>query len=567
MNRLKLQSQEGFHQMWSKRALRVAYVTILTTSYSLIMHASESYAYKPRVAGGVPGRPTITSMASSNSQVTVTWTGFGGPYKVERCPAVGGLPGTWTQVGTTATEKTLTFPQEGDYGFLRVTGANPNYTGAATCLDCHENKHTDWAKTAHAGAFATLKAIKQEKNAECLPCHTVGAGLPTGFIDEATTPFFAGVQCENCHGPGGNHAAKPGDKTLRPLISLSANICGGCHTDSHHPTFDEWDTSLHAEVNEHTAEYFKSATGQARMLACGACHSGAVRMAMLTAKQNNTAVTLPSGEEAATTGITCAVCHDAHVKTANGAQLRNPTHSTQAFSYSTATNTTFAAQYDANVSICGQCHNARGATWKDTSRGPHHSQQYNMLTATIGYLVSTNAPRISAHATQVTGQCATCHVQSHSVASPTEENPNYTGHQFSPRLNSCQPCHIDEADAASKVEATQTDTKRRIQALKTLLDQWATTKSDPALRAKYGTYAWEYSTIGDVTDPSGALVAGGAKAPASAEQALIPDPIKQARFNLYIVAHDLSYGVHNAKYAQDLLKAGETLVQAKLAEP
>lgn len=303
------------------------------------------------------------------------------------------------------------------------------------------------------------------------------------------------------------------------------------------------------------------------MLSCGACHSGSVRMAMLNAKEKNKAVVLPSGDEAATIGITCAVCHDPHVKTANGSQLRNPVHSNQAFSYNTSTNTTFAAQYDANLNICGQCHNARGATWKDTGRPPHHSVQYNLLTSTIGFLVSTNAPRQSAHATQIVNQCSHCHTHPHEVAEPTENNPNYTGHEFKPTLASCYPCHIDEADAESKVEATRGDIKRRIQDVKALLDQWGTTASDSTLRAKYGPLAWEYNTIGQITDPTGALAAGGAKGPTAAEQNVVPDEIKQARFNIYLVEHDGSYGVHNTKYAQDLLKVAADLVKAKLAPP
>ena len=290
-------------------------------------------------------------------------------------------------------------------------------------------------------------------------------------------------------------------------------------------------------------------------------------MAMLSAKEKNKAVVLPSKEDAATTGITCAVCHDPHVKTAHGRQLRNPVHSNQAFSYSTSTNTTFAAQYDANLNICGQCHNARGATWKDTSRPPHHSVQYNMLTATQGFLVGTNAARQSAHATQIVNQCSHCHTHPHPVAEPTENNPNYTGHHFEPHLTSCYPCHIDAADAASKVEATQGDIKKRIQDVKALLNQWGTTAADAALRTKYGAFAWEYNYMGQVTDPTGALGAAGTRGPTAAEQNVVPDEIKQARYNLYLVEHDGSYGVHNTKYAQDLLKVATDLVKAKLAPP
>ncbi|MBM3838472.1 MAG: hypothetical protein FJ398_10990 [Verrucomicrobia bacterium] len=554
------QSQTGVGCRWARPALWMMCAAALTLEPGGGVGASEAAGFKPvRVPGGISPQPHITSMARTNNQVTVTWSGFSGPYQVERCSGIGG---TWTQVGEPGNAKTMTLPLDDGLGFLRVTGGNPNYTGAETCQDCHSQTHGNWAQTAHAGAFQSLKAIRQDKNPACLACHTVGYGFATGFKDEATTPYFSGVQCENCHGPAADHANKPSDPLLRPVKTLSATMCGGCHTDAHHPTYDEWENSKHAEVTPATATYFRSSTAEARMLSCGACHSGAVRLAMLKAKERNQSVTLPVKEEAATTGITCAVCHEPHLKTAHGRQLRNPVHSNQAFSYSTSTNTTFAAQYDANLNICGQCHNARGATWKDTGRAPHHSPQYNILTATMGFLVGTNAARQSAHATQIVNQCTHCHTHAHPVENPTENNPNYTGHEFKPHLASCQPCPIDEADAAFKIESTQADIKKRIANVKTLLDQWATTASDPALRTKYGTLAWEYNTIGDVTDPAQVL---GAKGPTTAEQNVVPDEIKQARFNLYLVAHDLSYGVHNTKYAQDLLKTASDLVRGKLA--
>ena len=37
------------------------------------------------------------------------------------------------------------------------------------------------------------------------------------------------------------------------------------------------------------------------------------------------------------------------------------------------------------------------------------------------------------------------------------------------------------------------------------------------------------------------------RGPTSAEQAAVPDAIKQARFNLYLVQHDASFGVHRRR--------------------
>jgi len=76
------------------------------------------------------------------------------------------------------------------------------------------------------------------------------------------------------------------------------------------------------------------------------------------------------------------------------------------------------------------------------------------------------------------------------------------------------------------------------------------------LRTNYGTRAWEYTNPGD-------LSAGGS-GPGSAEQGLIPDAIKKARFNLYLVLYDGSYGVHNGPFAITLLESARRWVQEEL---
>jgi hypothetical protein len=47
---------------------------------------------------------------------------------------------------------------------------------------------------------------------------------------------------------------------------------------------------------------------------------------------------------------------------------------------------------------------------------------------------------------------------------------------------------------------------------------------------------------------------------------LVPDNIKKARFNLYLVLYDGSYGVHNPAYSQLLLDAAEDWVAQELYE-
>ena len=52
--------------------------------------------------------------------------------------------------------------------------------------------------------------------------------------------------------------------------------------------------------------------------------------------------------------------------------------------------------------------------------------------------------------------------------------------------------------------------------------------------------------------------------PSAAEQALIPDNIRKARFDMYLVLYDGSAGTHNAPHALTLLESAQNWVQEEL---
>jgi hypothetical protein len=161
-------------------------------------------------------------------------------------------------------------------------------------------------------------------------------------------------------------------------------------------------------------------------------------------------------------------------------------------------------------------------------------------------------------------QCTHCHTHAHPAEAPTVETPNYTGHSFKPTLESCVECHKTEEAAEALVTDLQREIKQRILDVKTKLDLWAQTKAPEALRNKYGATAWEYSTAGQLSNPKGLSTIKG---PTATEQPSVPQAIKEARFYLYMVEHDGSYGVHNNKYARLLLNAAETNVVNLLNAP
>ncbi len=96
----------------------------------------------------------------------------------------------------------------------------------------------------------------------------------------------------------------------------------------------------------------------------------------------------------------------------------------------------------------------------------------------------------------------------------------------------------------------------QIQGIKFDLDYWATNKAPASLMAKYGTLAWEYTTPGGLSS--------GGPGPDATEQTQIPENIRKARFNLYVVQNDGSFGIHNPDQAITLLDAAEDWIEEEL---
>ena len=107
------------------------------------------------------------------------------------------------------------------------------YTGYSTCAVCHSSQTNQWNATNHAIAFTSLIEMSQEYNPECFDCHTNGFGYIGGFVMSDTTPELEGVQCEMCHGAGGDHSASPSS----PFGHISESTCTKCHTQERSPDF------------------------------------------------------------------------------------------------------------------------------------------------------------------------------------------------------------------------------------------------------------------------------------------------------------------------------------------
>ncbi len=487
--------------------------------------------------GGLPGQPVLIGIVPGTNGVTVTWDGPAGYYQLFEKASL--TDSNWVALGArTNLARRAVVAGATSNALFRILGPAPHFAGSQACIECHQTIHDSAMNTRHAQAFSALQQINQDTNANCLPCHTVGYGVPSGFSSAAATPQLAGVQCENCHGPAGNHAANPDDPTARPRVEIAAQVCGGCHTGSHQPTFEEWKSSLHSSVVE-------DMNPTNRIDSCGRCHSGSARWSLIEGRP------LPVGD--ANLGIQCINCHEPHSKTANPHQLLNPVASTN--DYFLTTTDVFTDKYDPNINICAQCHNHRGASWTSSSRPPHHSPQYNILLGTVGVLASGMAPNQPAsHALLIKNQCVGCHMQATNYVSETQ--PASTGHNFQVQsFDGCRACHPLPQELA---QFTTAAISNEVQTIKASLDLWAMTKAPASLQTNYGTRAWEYTNPGTLSP--------GGSGPSTTEQALIPVNIQKARFNLYLVLYDGSYGVHNASLAVTLLDTAQTWVEQELSQ-
>jgi len=417
-----------------------------------------------------------------------------------------------------------------------VTG---QFAGAQRCSQCHQNIHTDWTSTLHAKALETLEKIGQDKNAECLPCHTVGYGEEGGFKDRATTNDLASVGCEVCHGGAADHVANVEDATKRPTITIAASLCGKCHTDSHHPNYDDWLTSRHAKVTEPVDE--ELIAGGTVPNNCGRCHSGDVFYKVFIRNETVTETEFAGKTVADLNAVTCAICHNPHQKTGNAPQPEDGRDYQLRFpeiAFPTPTNTADATVDQSRFNLCGQCHHTRaGRDWTATSRGPHPSVQSNFFTGEMqvpddpdtGEATEPLVPSISSVHLRAPEQCATCHLYRQDFQD--ENAPAVSGHTYKVNLLACTTtpgCHASQQEIETRKTTFQSFVQAEVDGITTRLGDIAT---------------WGYSSEGGPKNQSG-----------------INDNVKKIRFIAAFIEADKSGGIHNPGYVRLLIDEAKRLL-------
>ncbi|MBN2070519.1 MAG: hypothetical protein JW814_03590 [Candidatus Krumholzibacteriota bacterium] len=117
-----------------------------------------------------------------------------------------------------------------------VTGKiRESYLGIDICRRCHTDIMSGFMLTKHFRAFNDLALSGRDTDKACLPCHTTGYGLFSGYdieTEQAGGINLQGVQCEACHGPGTKHSRD--GKYKKEAVSS----CRVCHTPERSPGFD-----------------------------------------------------------------------------------------------------------------------------------------------------------------------------------------------------------------------------------------------------------------------------------------------------------------------------------------
>jgi hypothetical protein len=331
---------------------------------------------------------------------------------------------------------------------------------------------------------------------------------------------------------------------VKPSKSAQGELCASCHNGIHHPTGDEWASSGHATLLDDPELAEVAMEGGSS--GCNKCHNGVRAMIYLNNPTNPGFDFTVAPDDSM--NISCPVCHDPHGND-NRANLRNATLDV---ALPDGTHPEAGAGR-----LCIACHNGRRTPTNIDSQinnggrlGPHHSVQGDMLAGTGAYeLINEDFQFATSSHIKIQDGCVSCHT--HHI--PFQGEKAYTGHEFKPIVEACQPCHgqldsfesitaKDDYDGDGLVEGVQGEVKGLMANLSnTIVD--ATPADSTADRAVLAA-ALPASQDGPW---DGFVSAVGAAANSNRDQ-------RKAGYNLAFVAFDQSKGVHNATYAIQLLQ-------------
>jgi len=159
------------------------------------------------------------------------------------------------------------------------------------------------------GTWSDYEPGKKNLQYKCGPCHMTNykaEGHQDGLEGIVGTWTFPGIQCEECHGPGGDHA-KSGDKT-KIKVDTSSAACGKCHIRG-----DKEKIPAGNGFIQHHEQYNEQLAGPHKDLSCVSCHNPhkKARFSIKTACESchSKQAADYKGSAMQAVGVTCADCH------------------------------------------------------------------------------------------------------------------------------------------------------------------------------------------------------------------------------------------------------------------
>lgn len=278
--------------------------------------------------------------------------------------------------------------------------SGPEYTrtGADTCLKCHDE----------TSEFPVLAIFKS----------------PHGRSADARTPF-AGLQCEACHGPGGDHGGRVRGDDIRPpmpyfapaspaSVSEHNDVCLGCHRKE---AGTGWPGSAHEENDT----------------ACSACHKVHVRNdpALQVATQTDVCLSChksvradlfkPSSHPLRQGEMACSSCHAPHGSMAPHLLAKADTNQT-CFDCHADKRGPHLWEHAPAAEDCSLCHNPHGSNHPAllTHRPTQLCQQCHSRAGhtSVAY-TPEGLPDHGANAALLARGCVNCHTQVHGSNHPS----------------------------------------------------------------------------------------------------------------------------------------------------